>query len=78
MSDRHPAAGKVSRVIGGRLRLGREQAGLSPQDLADQLGLRVDELARIERGDQHLTAENIVELCPMLKVMPSWFFEGLV
>lgn len=64
-------------AIGAKVRIRRIQDGLGEQAVARALGCDVEHLRAAEAGQIHFTPENIVDLCPILRVVPSWFFEGI-
>lgn len=63
--------------IGARLRLAREQLGLSQRELAARVGGQAARLASYERGTARLTARCLFELARTLGRPVAWFFEGL-
>lgn len=63
--------------IGERVRVRRTQDGLSVEAVARVLGIEQVALEAAERGDVNFTAEQLFELSTILRVMPSWFFDGL-
>lgn len=64
--------------IGERLRTRRTEAMLSITDVASALGKSEPELENIEAGQSTLSAAEIITLCRLLKMPPSWFFDGLL
>lgn len=63
--------------IGVRLRLAREQSGLSQSELAARLSLHAARLAGYESGSARLTARALFEIARTLGRPVAWFFEGL-
>ena len=69
---------RVAIVIGERVRNKRRQDGLTEEAVSRALNCEIDDFRAAESGEMNFTAEDIVGLCSILRVMPSWFFEGLV
>lgn len=63
--------------IGARLRLAREQLGLSQCELAARTGGRGPRIASYERGNARLTARCLFQFARVLGRPVAWFFEGL-
>lgn len=57
-----------NRVLGARVELAREQAGLSRQELAEKLGVDVSLICRIEAGRVALSAVRALEIAAVLKL----------
>lgn len=73
-----PSASTLASAIGAKVRERRIADGLSEDDVARVLGCDLEHLRAAEAGERDFTAANIVDLCPILRVVPSWFFEGVV
>ena len=69
---------RIAVAIGEKVRSKRREDGLSEEAVALALNCDIDDLRAAESGEVNFTAEDIVGLCPILRVMPSWFFEDLV
>lgn len=67
----------VALTIGARVRARRIENNLSEQAVARAIDKSIAHLQAAEEGQCNFDAEDIVALCPVLRVMPSWFFEGL-
>ena len=75
----HPRiAARASIAIGERVRNRRLEDGLTEEAVARALGCDIDDLRAAESGEVNFTAEDIISLCPIFRVTPSWFFEGLI
>ncbi len=75
----HPRQSRrLATTIGGRVRVRRIAVGLTEEAVARALDCAVDDLRAAEQGEMNFTAEDIVGLCTILRVRPSWFFEGIV
>jgi transcriptional regulator with XRE-family HTH domain len=74
-SDRKASA--VDFHVGARVRIRRQELGLTQAELAGQLGLTFQQLYKYERGESRIAAGRLFELACALGVEPGWFFEGL-
>lgn len=61
-------------AIDAKVRNRRVGDNLTEEAVARALGCDEDHLRAAESGEISSTAENIVGLCPVLRVTPSWFF----
>ncbi len=61
--------------VGARLRILREQHGLSLRELAEQCGLSFNAISRIERGENSPTVSTLHQLATALNVSIAAFFE---
>ena len=67
----------VARHMGRRLAVAREDAQCTTEDVALTIGASSAYVQAVESGEASLTAEQVVELCRLLEVPPSWFFDGM-
>jgi len=51
---------------------------MSDEAVASAIGKPLADFTTAESGTSNFTAEDIVNLCPVLRVKPSWFFDGLL
>ena len=58
--------------IGDRLRLAREMAGLSQNQVAKKLGLHRPSVTEMEAGRRKVTSEELALLSQIYKVSVSW------
>ena len=78
MTDATPTSDlDVRGHIGRRLKLARENAGISRRDLARRVGTTADRLAGYERGTHRLTARRLFEIASILEKPVSYFFDDL-
>ncbi len=59
-------------VLVSRLRLAREQAGLSQGQVAKMLGLHRPSISEIEAGRRKVSTEELTEMAHMYGVSTSW------
>jgi len=65
------------RGLGMLVRRKRHRDGLTLRDVADQTGLKVPTISRVERGDaQDLEASTLLALCTWVGANPDDFKEG--
>ena len=69
--------GRAAISIGERVRNKRLEDGLTEEAVARALNCEISDFQAAESGEVNFTAEDIVGLCSILRVTPSWFFEGL-
>lgn len=72
------SAEQTSVAIGRRVRDRRIADRLTEEAVASALNCDVHDLRAAETGEVNFTAEDIFNLCKILRVAPSWFFEGLI
>ncbi len=75
MSDRQPNA--IDRHVASRLRLRRQEVGLSQQALAAVLGVTFKQLQKYERATNRISAGALYQLSITLEVPVQYFFDGL-
>lgn len=67
-----PKNNPLKEVIASRLRLAREQAGLSQNQAAKLLGLQRPAISEIEAGRRKISADEIAQLSEIYDVDVSW------
>jgi DNA-binding transcriptional regulator YiaG len=70
-------AGRVDQHVAERLRLRREELGLSQQDFARRAGLTVGTVKKYESGLLPITAGRLLVLAEVLGCEPEYFFASL-
>ena len=63
------------RLLGQRIRLAREQLGISQEDLAHQWGKQQYQVSKIETGQRRVYAHDLPRLAQVLHVPISHFFQ---
>ncbi len=64
-------------VIGKRIKNARNKAGLTQQDLAEEIGLSVPFISRIERGTSHINLKRLSDFCRVLNVSEGSILNGV-
>lgn len=70
-------ARSTAHIMGEQVRNRRIESGLSLEAVARVLGCEIAQLEAAENGAVRFTPAQIVGLCPILRVVPSWFFSNL-
>jgi len=66
----------IDSYIGNRLRKRRTELSMSQEELADELGLTVEQIERIEQGTRRVTPAQLNGLAAILSVdSPIYFFQ---
>jgi len=63
--------------VGKRLRRRRRLLGLTQQNLAEQVGIRFQQIQKYECGANRVSAARLFELSEALSVPIQYFYEGL-
>lgn len=66
----------ISREIGLKIKLLREQFGLTQKDLAKKLGISQQIISRVESGRQNVSVETLNEICEKLGVPVAAVFRN--
>lgn len=62
--------------IGRRIQLARERAGLTQEELSEQVNRSAQFISTIERGIAGASLETIISLCEVLNVSSEWLLRG--
>jgi transcriptional regulator with XRE-family HTH domain len=62
--------------VGARLRMRRMLVGLSQEKLGVALGITFQQIQKYEKGANRVSASRLQELARILRVPPSFFFDG--
>lgn len=65
-------SGSAEGTLAARLRLAREQAGLSQGQVAKMLGLHRPSVSEMEAGRRRVTADELAELAKIYAVSIEW------
>lgn len=63
--------------VGQRLKQLRILRGMTQTDVADGLSISFQQVQKYELGRNRISASKLFELAHILKVAPSYFFDGL-
>lgn len=66
----------VDRHVGGRVRLRRTLAGMSQEQLGEQLGVTFQQVQKYEKGSNRISASRLWQIAEILDVPVAFFFEG--
>lgn len=72
-----PRQRAIQRKIGERLRVLREEMGLSQADLADMCHLDRNHVGAVERGEINVTMETLLVLCIHVGTTLSEIYKGI-
>ena len=62
--------------FGKRLKMARKKAGMTQENLAEELILSVDSISRIENGKVTCMPEHLVHICEILNVTSDYLYFG--
>lgn len=68
---------EIDLFVGKRLRRRRRLLGLTQQSLAEQVGIRFQQIQKYECGANRVSASRLFELSEALSVPVQHFYEGL-
>jgi transcriptional regulator with XRE-family HTH domain len=63
--------------VGARIRLRRTLLGMSQEKLAEAIGLTFQQVQKYERGANRVGSSRLFDLCRVLDVPISYFFEDM-
>jgi transcriptional regulator with XRE-family HTH domain len=72
-----PRPQDVDRYVGRQIRERRIVRGLTQAEIADRIGITLQQLSKYERGINRLSAGRLWALARALGVEVGWVFEGL-
>lgn len=79
MSDFDHPVGQLTvqerKSLGERLRIAREEAGLTQKELAARLGLTQATISRFETGERGIEVAELIVLARLYAKNPAWFLE---
>jgi transcriptional regulator with XRE-family HTH domain len=67
----------VDAYVGRRLKQRREDLSMSQEKLAEMLGISFQQVQKYERGVNRVGASRLFQLCGIMGVDSSFFFDGL-
>ena len=65
------------KVFGRFVRLSRERAGISQEELAERAGLHRTYIGGIERGERNVALINLVKLAHAFRIKPAELLRNL-
>jgi transcriptional regulator with XRE-family HTH domain len=66
----------IDQHVGARLRMRRLMLNISQSGVADALGLTFQQVQKYEKGANRISASRLQQLCKILEVPVSFFFDG--
>jgi len=67
----------VDAHVGRRVRQRRWMLGITQQQLADQVGLKFQQIQKYETGANRISSSRLWDIARVLEVAVAFFFEGL-
>ena len=67
----------INPLVGHRIRMLRNEKGISRSQVAKQIDKTLQQLDHLEGGQDNLTAEHIYKLCNFFSVEANYFFTDL-
>ena len=68
---------EIDLFVGKRLRHRRRLLGMTQQTLADQVGIRFQQIQKYECGANRVTSSRLFDLSRALNVSVQYFFDGI-
>jgi transcriptional regulator with XRE-family HTH domain len=66
----------IDKHVGGRFRMRRLMLNMSQTEIGDALGLTFQQMQKYEKGTNRISASRLQQLCRILDVPVTFFFEG--
>jgi transcriptional regulator with XRE-family HTH domain len=66
----------TDKYVGSRVRMRRMMLSMSQEKLGDALGLTFQQVQKYEKGTNRISASRLQQMCNILQVPVSFFFEG--
>ncbi|MDO5528524.1 MAG: helix-turn-helix transcriptional regulator [Paracoccus sp. (in: a-proteobacteria)] len=63
--------------VGGKIRQRRWLIGMTQQQLAEQVGIKFQQIQKYETGANRVSASRLWDISKALNVPVAWFFEGI-
>jgi transcriptional regulator with XRE-family HTH domain len=67
----------IDKHVGARVRMRRLMLNMSQSEIADALGLTFQQIQKHEKGSNRISASRLHQMCSVLQVPVSFFFEGM-
>jgi transcriptional regulator with XRE-family HTH domain len=67
----------IDRHVGSRIRLRRNELGVSQEKLAESIGLTFQQVQKYERAANRISASKLWDVARALKTTVAYFYEGL-
>ncbi len=66
-----------AKQLGGRIASARRLSGMNQLDLAEELGIRREAVAKMELGLQHVTVAALLKIADATQQSPTWLLSGI-
>jgi transcriptional regulator with XRE-family HTH domain len=67
----------IDRHVAQRIKLRRDELGLTQEELAERLGVTYQQVQKYERGASRISAGRLFDLAAALKTVIPYFYAGL-
>lgn len=64
----------ITKGFGKNLKEVRRSKKITQENLSEQIGINLRQLARIEAGESFITAETLLNICKVLEISPGFLF----
>jgi DNA-binding XRE family transcriptional regulator len=71
------SASSVDVFVGQKIRQRRWMLGITKQQLADNIGVKLEQIKKYEAGEIHISAGRMWDVAAAMEVPMSYFFEGI-
>lgn len=66
------------KYIGGKIKLARNNANLTQEELAEELSLCTEHISKLERGISYGSIDTLIDICRTLNITPNYLLEDLI
>lgn len=67
----------ILKEIGNRISSKRRQLDMTQEFLADKMGVSVQMISNLERGNKAIRIDNLINLCELLEVSTDYILKGI-
>ncbi|MBR5504093.1 MAG: helix-turn-helix transcriptional regulator [Methanobrevibacter sp.] len=67
----------MSETIGDRLKRLRNENNFTQEQVADYLGFKQGQIAKLEKNERKLKSDSIIKLCNLYRCSPEYILKGL-
>lgn len=66
------------KYIGEKIKLARNNANLTQEELAEELSLCTEHISKLERGISYGSIDTIIDICRTLNITPNYLLKDLI